>query len=51
MHAKIREGLKQITPVGAQMAILYGGSVKSLKMRLNWRHVQILMVPWWVVHP
>lgn len=28
MHAKIREGLKQITPVGAQMAILYGGSVK-----------------------
>ena len=29
MHAKIREGLKQITPVGAQMAILYGGSVKA----------------------
>lgn len=29
MHAKIREGLSQITPVGAQMAILYGGSVKA----------------------
>lgn len=28
MHAKIREGLTQITPFGAQIAILYGGSVK-----------------------
>ena len=28
MHAKIREGLSQITPEGQQMAILYGGSVK-----------------------
>lgn len=28
MHAKIREGLKQITPAGQQIAILYGGSVK-----------------------
>ncbi|NHB58099.1 triose-phosphate isomerase [Acinetobacter shaoyimingii] len=28
MHAKIREGLSQITPAGARMAILYGGSVK-----------------------
>ena len=29
MHAKIREGLKQITSFGTNMAILYGGSVKS----------------------
>lgn len=29
MHAKIREGLKQITALGADMAILYGGSVKA----------------------
>jgi triosephosphate isomerase len=29
MHAKIREGLKQITAFGADMAILYGGSVKA----------------------
>ncbi|EPF75507.1 triosephosphate isomerase [Acinetobacter gyllenbergii] len=29
MHAKIREGLKQITAFGANMAILYGGSVKA----------------------
>lgn len=29
MHAKIREGLKQITSYGASMAILYGGSVKA----------------------
>ena len=29
MHAKIREGLTQITPFGASMAILYGGSVKA----------------------
>lgn len=28
MHAKIREGLTQITATGASMAILYGGSVK-----------------------
>ncbi|MGX5698852.1 triose-phosphate isomerase [Acinetobacter kookii] len=28
MHAKIRAGLTQITPLGASMAILYGGSVK-----------------------
>lgn len=28
MHAKIREGLSQITPHGANMALLYGGSVK-----------------------
>ena len=28
MHAKIREGLTQITPEGQNMAILYGGSVK-----------------------
>ena len=28
MHAKIREGLSQITPAGKTMAILYGGSVK-----------------------
>jgi len=28
MHAKIREGLSQITPAGQNMAILYGGSVK-----------------------
>ncbi len=28
MHAKIREGLSQITPVGQSIAILYGGSVK-----------------------
>lgn len=28
MHAKIREGLSQITPLGAEIAILYGGSVK-----------------------
>ena len=28
MHAKIREGLMQITPAGQQIAILYGGSVK-----------------------
>ncbi|NHC02878.1 triose-phosphate isomerase [Acinetobacter sp. 187] len=28
MHAKIREGLSQITPAGSTMAILYGGSVK-----------------------
>ncbi|ENU31590.1 MULTISPECIES: triose-phosphate isomerase [unclassified Acinetobacter] len=29
MHAKIREGLTQITSYGANMAILYGGSVKA----------------------
>ncbi|SUU05543.1 triose-phosphate isomerase [Acinetobacter haemolyticus] len=29
MHAKIREGLKQITSSGANIAILYGGSVKA----------------------
>ena len=29
MHAKIREGLSQITPAGSDMAILYGGSVKA----------------------
>lgn len=29
MHAKIREGLSQITPFGQSMAILYGGSVKA----------------------
>lgn len=29
MHAKIREGLTQITPHGNMMAILYGGSVKA----------------------
>ena len=29
MHAKIREGLKQITTLGANIAILYGGSVKA----------------------
>jgi len=29
MHAKIREGLKQITSHGASIAILYGGSVKA----------------------
>lgn len=29
MHAKIREGLKQMTPFGAKTAILYGGSVKA----------------------
>ncbi|WP_353142351.1 triose-phosphate isomerase [Acinetobacter pragensis] len=28
MHAKLREGLSQITPAGRSMAILYGGSVK-----------------------
>ena len=28
MHAKIREGLSQLTSIGKQMAILYGGSVK-----------------------
>lgn len=28
MHAKIREGLSQITPEGQNIAILYGGSVK-----------------------
>ena len=28
MHAKIREGLKQITSAGETIAILYGGSVK-----------------------
>ncbi|ENV32268.1 triose-phosphate isomerase [Acinetobacter gerneri] len=28
MHAKIREGLSQITALGASIAILYGGSVK-----------------------
>ena len=28
MHAKIREGLSQITPMGQSMTILYGGSVK-----------------------
>lgn len=28
MHAHIREGLSQITPVGQSIAILYGGSVK-----------------------
>mgnify|MGYP002149087531 CR=1 FL=1 len=28
MHAKIREGLKQLTAFGASMPILYGGSVK-----------------------
>ena len=28
MHAKIREGLSQITPAGKGIAILYGGSVK-----------------------
>lgn len=29
MHAKIREGLSQITPHGKNTAILYGGSVKA----------------------
>ena len=29
MHAKIREGLTQLTSYGATMAILYGGSVKA----------------------
>ncbi|CAM4320602.1 triosephosphate isomerase [Acinetobacter dispersus] len=29
MHAKIREGLKQITSYGEHTAILYGGSVKA----------------------
>ena len=29
MHAKIREGLSQITPAGSDIAILYGGSVKA----------------------
>ncbi|MBH2030973.1 MAG: triose-phosphate isomerase [Moraxellaceae bacterium] len=29
MHVKIREGLKQITTWGANIAILYGGSVKA----------------------
>ena len=29
MHAKIREGLNQITPEGNRIAILYGGSVKA----------------------
>jgi triosephosphate isomerase (TIM) len=29
MHAKIREGLSQISSYGASMAILYGGSVKA----------------------
>lgn len=29
IHAKIREGLKQITSFGTNMAILYGGSVKA----------------------
>jgi len=28
MHAKIREGLNQITALGSKIAILYGGSVK-----------------------
>lgn len=28
MHAKIREGLMQITPIGQTMPLLYGGSVK-----------------------
>lgn len=28
MHATIREGVSQITPVGQSMALLYGGSVK-----------------------
>lgn len=28
MHAKIREGLQQLTSLGANIAILYGGSVK-----------------------
>jgi triosephosphate isomerase len=28
MHAKIREGLKQLTTLGSTMPILYGGSVK-----------------------
>lgn len=28
IHAKIREGLTQITPCGSSIAILYGGSVK-----------------------
>lgn len=28
MHAKIREGLNQITPHGSNIALLYGGSVK-----------------------
>ena len=28
MHAKIREGLQQITSIGQSIAILYGGSVK-----------------------
>ena len=28
-HSMIREGLKQITPFGANIAILYGGSVKA----------------------
>ncbi|AUT35762.1 triose-phosphate isomerase [Acinetobacter pittii] len=29
MHAKIREGLSQITSAGSDIAILYGGSVKA----------------------
>lgn len=29
MHAKIREGLTQITPQGPSIALLYGGSVKA----------------------
>ncbi|MDC5422716.1 triose-phosphate isomerase [Acinetobacter baumannii] len=29
MHAKIREGLCQLTPAGSNIAILYGGSVKA----------------------
>lgn len=29
MHAKIREGLTQITPQGSSIALLYGGSVKA----------------------
>ena len=29
MHAKIREGLNQITNLGSKIAILYGGSVKA----------------------
>lgn len=29
MHAKIRQGLTQITPLGENTAILYGGSVKA----------------------
>ena len=28
MHATIREGISQITPIGQTMALLYGGSVK-----------------------